>query len=174
MLKYLGIKNDLLLLLPTNCDDDDITTTTCLPSLPTSPPALATLFYHSTQLLYPWLLLLLLLQSHKIREGWELGSERIYLLLFLFLFFLFCFVCDLAPFTFWFFWFAAILYSPKTYNTWFNLMLCAIIKWMWFRFLLGRHFGWLHQLVGHCVGVRDLHLCNVGGDVLETFEGVAN
>lgn len=36
-----------------------------------------------------------------------------------------------------------------------------------FRFLLGRHLGWLHQLVGHCVGVRDIQLCDVGGDVLE-------
>lgn len=36
-----------------------------------------------------------------------------------------------------------------------------------FRFLLGRHLGWLHQLVGHCVGVRDIQLCDVGGDVLK-------
>lgn len=41
---------------------------------------------------------------------------------------------------------------------------------MGFRFLLGRHFGWLHQLVGHCGRVGDLHLSNLGGDVLEGVE----
>lgn len=52
-------------------------------------------------------------------------------------------------------------------NIWFVLILCAIKNLMWFCFLLGGHFGWLHQFVGHCGRIRDLHLSNLRSDVLQ-------